>query len=237
VRREEVFKILKDRPIFTITQLAIIEGKSPEYVGQLVYRWAAKNEITRIERGKFTIQTDPLLLSSRITWPSYISIWSSLSYHKLIEQIPHSIWVVTTRSRKNMTLNVRDTQIFFIKTDPTQLFGYEKIVKDGVEIFMADVEKTIIDCLLFKKVSISELREIFQTGAKKINKQRLVEYSIRTKRVALMKRIGYLMDINGYDFYHKLKTHIYDQITILEPNLPNRGTIDRKWKIEDNVGI
>ncbi len=129
-----------------------------------------------------------------------------------------------------------NTQIFFIKTDPSKFFGYEKIVKDGIEIFIADIEKTIVDCLLFRKVSVPELQEIIQNKSKKINMRRLIEYSVRTQSVALIKRIGYLVDKSGYDFFYKLKDRIYDQITILEPNLPNRGTIDHKWKIKDNVG-
>lgn len=237
MRWEEISKMLEYRPIFTTPQLASIMDKSPEYAAEVIHRLVSQNKITRIERGKYTIQTDPLLVASSITWPSYLSIWNSLSYHHLTEQIPHSYWVVTTRYRKNLILNILNTQIFFIKIDPKQLFGYEKVLKDGIEIFMADPEKSIVDCLLFKKVSVQEIQEIIQRKLNIINKQKLIGYSLRTRNVALIKRIGYLMDKSGYDFFYKLKNKIYDQITILEPNLPNKGSIDTKWKIKDNVGM
>lgn len=237
MRREEIFKILEERPIITTTLLANITGKSPEYTNQLIHRWVSKKRITRIERGKYTIQKDPFLFSSSITWPSYLSIWNSLSYHNLTEQIPHSFWLVTTKYRKNTVIDVMNAQVFFIRVNPSQFFGYEKIVKDGIEIFMADAEKAIVDCLLFKKVSVMELQEIIRNGSKKINKQKLVEYSVRTQSVALTKRIGYILDKIGYDVFPRLKNKLYDQITILEPNLPDRGMIDHKWKIKDNVGM
>ena len=236
MRWEEISRTLEDRPIFTTVQLASILGKSPEYATEVVHRWISRNKITRIERGKYTTQSDPLLVASSITWPSYLSIWNSLSYHNLTEQIPHSFWVFTTRYRKNSVLSILNTQIFFIKIDPSQLFGYQKIVRDGIEIFMADPEKAIVDSVLFKKISIPEIQEIIQLKANRISKQKLIEYSLRTGNVALIKRIGYMMDMSGYDFFYRLKGHIYDQVTILEPNLPSKGLIDHKWKVKDNVG-
>lgn len=237
VKREDVFKVLKERPVFTPSEVAIIIGKPPRYADLVIHRWVSGNKVTRIERGKYTVLEDPILFASNVTWPSYISIWNSLSYHNLTEQIPHSIWVVTTRHRKNMILKLMNTQIFFIRTSPIQLFGYEKIVKDGFEIFMADAEKSIIDSLLFKRVSISELSEIIQSNILKINRQKLIRYALRTQNGALVKRIGYLMDKNGYDFFIRLKGSIYNQVTLLEQNLPDRGPTDYKWKIKDNVNI
>lgn len=233
---EEVSKVFQGRPVLTPIQLSNIIGKSLKYTDQVIHRWASSNKITRIERGKYTIYNDPLLYASSIIWPSYLSIWNSLSYHNLTEQIPHSFWVVTTRHRKKTVINIMNAQIFFIRTDPRQFFGYEKIVKDGIEIFMADREKTIIDCLLFNRVSISDLQEMIRIKSTKINKRRLIAYSLRTQNAALMKRIGYMLDQNGYDSFPKFKDNIYNQITSLDPNLPNRGMVEHKWKIKDNVG-
>ncbi|MCQ8898325.1 MAG: hypothetical protein NQU48_02650 [Hadesarchaea archaeon] len=56
--------------------------------------------IREIERNKYTLHEDPLLIASSITWPSYISCWAALSHHHLTEQLRTAIHVVTTRSRK-----------------------------------------------------------------------------------------------------------------------------------------
>jgi len=139
-----------------------LTGSSPGYTKQIIHRWKKSRKIYEIERGKYTTHDDPFLIASRIVWPSYISLWSALRYHNLTEQIPHSVWVVTTRTRKKTALHFLNTEIYFTVTKPAYLFGYDKIEREGLDIFIADREKTIIDCLLFRKFRFQRFMTYFK---------------------------------------------------------------------------
>jgi hypothetical protein len=52
---------------------------------------------------------------------------SDLQFHHLTEQLPFTIAVVTTRSRKNRKIEFRNSKIEFSRVAPSRFFGYDKI--------------------------------------------------------------------------------------------------------------
>lgn len=210
-------------------------GTTPEYAKLVLQRLKKAHQVTEIERGTFTVHADALLVASRIAWPSYISLWSALRYHDLTEQIPHAVWVVSTRKRKRTRLTFADIPIMFVHTKHRYLFGYDKVEYRGFEIFVADPEKSVIDCLLFRRVSVSETFDVLKANIKTLRVGRLVEYAIRTDNGALIKRLGHMLDRLGRDPYEKLKKHVYAAPVVLEYGMPRKGKLNAKWGIIENV--
>jgi len=223
---------------------AVIDRKKVEgitgsgaYASLLLHRLKKSGQIFEIERNRYTVHKDALLIASRISWPSYISIWSALRYHNLTEQIPQTIWVVTTNKRRNARLTFGGTEIIFILTSPKYFFGFEKIDFDGIEVFIADPEKSIIDSMLFRRVSVSEIFSILKSNLESIRTGKLLDYAIRTGNKAMIKRLGFLLDKLEKDYSKKLKKYVYPTCTPLEYNLPAKGESDAKWRIVENVRL
>jgi len=97
---------LKKYPVFNLKILRDIIEKDSNYSKLVVYRLKKNNLIFEIERNKYTVNKDPLIISSNIIWPSYISCWSALRYYNLTEQLPQNVFVLTTRSRKKKEIKV-----------------------------------------------------------------------------------------------------------------------------------
>jgi len=233
----ELLKRLEKYVVFNSTVFKNLVGKDKGYSKLLLHRLKKSNYIFEIERNRYTMHKDAFLITSHIVWPSYISLWSAIRYYNLTEQIPHAIWVITTRKRKKKTIRYLDTEIIFVLTKPKYFFGFKKVDLKGFEIFVAEPEKAIIDSLLFRKISFSEIHSIIKVNIKNINTKKLIDFTLRTNNKTLIKRVGFLLDKLGFDYYKKLKNYIYAVYTPLEYNLPSRGEKNKKWRIIENVTV
>ncbi|MDI6738621.1 MAG: hypothetical protein QME12_09010 [Nanoarchaeota archaeon] len=188
VNRIHLLKELEKYPVFTSKTIADITGKGKKYANLILFRLKKTGEITMLERDKYTMHRDPMIIAAHMSWPSYISGWAALQYHHLTEQLPFCIEVITTRVRKRRNLEFNFGRIRFIKTSSKNMFGYVKEQVQGFDIFMAEKEKAIADCYAFNLVSESELKEIISRHRNELNVKLIKTYIIQIIRRTLMKR-------------------------------------------------
>ena len=164
------------KPVFGVSDL--IHHSIPRaYAKKLLHESFKSGRITRVERGKYTIYDDALIVATHLTEPCYVSLWSALSIHKLTTQIPFSIEIVTTRKRFNRKIMFNNTPIIFYTAQPTMMYGYENIIwKEDIRIPIAKPEKIIVDALYFHTISAEELHDIITL----VNKKLLIYYAMLT---------------------------------------------------------
>lgn len=129
---------------------------------------------------------------------------------------------MTAVPRKKIVLG--NTTIFFVKSK--HLFGYSKQRYNDRDIFMAEPEKAIVDCLLHK-VPLDYVREALE--GENINYAKLAEHAQRTKNISLIKRLGYLLEQKTGNYFG-LKAGDNNYIP-LNYHLKKKGTHDQKWKL------
>lgn len=224
LKKIELLSILKAYPLFTFNDFVKITGKGSNYCHLLISRLKKESLIFAIEKGKYTVYEDPLIYSSHIYAPSYISYWSALRFHNLTTQLPKDIFIAVPESKKSMTVN--NKRLIFVKTK--HFFGYEKTNYAGLSIYVADEEKAIIDSLVAKNVPFDELREAMAESG--LDYKRLSDYALKTKNKTLIKRIGYLLKDKAaaqplYDFIKKDMNYIP-----LDWSKPGRAK-NKRWKV------
>ncbi len=173
--KEALRKALLDYPVFTVRDLASLLHKKREYAYLQAYRWKKKKLIHEIEKGKYTLEEDPFLISSWIVWPSYISGWAALHYYHLTEQLPFTIQIITTRKRNKRVLNYGNAKIEFTTIKSSFLQGFKKIRYQQHDIFIAEKEKALIDAVATRKMSLGEGIEMIKKN--KINRKKLFSYA------------------------------------------------------------
>ncbi len=233
----ELLKDLEKYAVFDFTVFRQLIGNDSAYARLYLHRLKKKGYIFKIMRNRYTTQKDPLIVASRIIWPSYISLWSAIRYHNLTEQLPHNIWVITTRKLSRKEISFGGAKIIFVHTKPKYFSGYTKIMISGFEAFMAEPEKAIIDGMLFRKISFSELAFIVKVNLKSLNIKKLVNFAIETQNNSLIKRLGFLLDALDMDYYSKFKKGIDNAFVPLEYLMPPAGEKDKKWQVIKNVVI
>ena len=218
---------LKKYPVFNNTVMQNKIGKSRQYTKLFLYRLKKRGLIYQIEKDKYTVYPDAFLAATRIVWPSYLSCWSALKYHNLTEQIPHEIFVAATKSRK--PINFKGTIINFIKLNARNFFGYEKVRYNNFDIFVADKEKAIIDSMLLRKVSFSEMHDIIRNNISDIRVNRMIAYLKKINNSSLIKRLGYLFETLGKDYYSNLKKYLDAVYIPLDYAKKAKGIKNKKW--------
>lgn len=231
-----IVKKLEEYPTFNIDTFANIIDNDKTYAKVRLNRLKKRGIVKQIQRNVYTVQEDPLIISSRIVWPSYISLWAAFRYHNLTEQIPNKISVITTRSKSRENIQIMNTTIIFEKICPSWFFGFSKIKVQDFEIFMAEPEKALIDAVLLKKISTAEIYSLLRENIRNISTKKIVDYILRTKNNALAKRFGWMLESLECNYAKKLKKQAYKTMIPLDITRPITGLKDKKWGVIINIG-
>lgn len=231
-----LIKELEKYPVFTLGTLRRITRKERNYAKLILHRLKEEGLIFKIERNKYTVHEDPILIASNIIWPSYMSFWNALRYHNLTEQLPQNIFVLTSRARKNRKIEFMGTEIFFIKVKSRYFFGFRKEPYHNFNIFVAEPEKALVDSALFKRMSFSEISEIIRENPDVLSPEKIIQYSLKTGNIALIKRFGFLLETLGEDFFNDAGNLTSNYIP-LDYTMPGEGKKNKKWRIIENAGL
>jgi predicted transcriptional regulator of viral defense system len=237
MKKLELLRELGKTPTFNNKRVRELIGKDSAYTWLVVHRMKRDGLITEIEKDKYTVHEDPLVVASSLTWPSYISCWAALRHHGLTEQLPTAIHVVTTRSRKRREVEFGNARIVFIRTKPSCFFGFGKTRLGGLEVFVAEPEKALVDSALFRRVSFSEIADIVRENFKSIDASKLIGHLLKIGNSASAKRFGYLLECLGVETYGKLGKFVGRSYTKLDYARPAKGKKSERWMVMDNVGV
>jgi predicted transcriptional regulator of viral defense system len=111
------------------------------------------------------------------------------------------------------------------------MWGYKKTRYSGNDIFVAEKEKSVIDCLLLLNTPYDEVEKAI--SSEEIDSKKLVSYAIRTGNSSLMKRLGYLMESNNMDAGDLEKHADYNYIPLDWGKRP-KAKKDQKWRVYTN---
>jgi predicted transcriptional regulator of viral defense system len=233
----QLIKRLDEYPVFTLDDFCMIVRKETPYCKVALNRMVKNGLVEKIQRDRYTTHSDPLVIATRLTTPSYISLWYALRFHDLTEQVPHGITVLTSSKRWTNELTFHGTTISFTRIKPKYLFGYSKVNIGGFEVFMADIEKAIFDSILLKKISFSEIIDIISSNRSRISFENLIDHSITAGNVPASKRLGWIIDRFGLPGSKELLTSVKGAVIPLAYSRPPSGKKDRKWGVIVNTEV
>lgn len=146
------------RAVYSVQQLANLEGLSKAVAKVYLSRLAAGGLATKVLRGRIAFTDEDMIIATQLFEPAYISLYSALLFHGFINQVPKRVECVSPKnSRQYPSLG-----IVYRKIPASLFYGYEKHQKDSSYFFMADPEKALVDGVylnVFPRKLVSELRQ------------------------------------------------------------------------------
>ena len=227
---------------FTVHDLAFLLKVPIKKAYALVTRLEGKDFIRSIEKGKYLllgfeperVLSNPFFIASRIVYPSYVSFWSALNYYGFTEQVPHTVFLASTRKKKEVKFN--DFRFKYVLMEPQTFFGYRKERIGDIDFLIADEEKAIIDSLHIPDNSggMIEIAKAVYNAKDKIDADKLISYAASMNNRSLCSRLGYLLDKFGIDPRKLLEVSSHDFVK-LDPVRKKSRIWDKKWHINVNL--
>jgi len=183
MKEREFLEHISSMPVFTTRQVAALIGDE-RYTKVYLHRLKKRKLINQLKRGFYTVHDDAVIYASHIYYPSYISMWYAFQHYGTTTQLPRLIEVMTHRKD-----SISDIE--YIKT--RDLWGYHILRYSGFQVFMADLEKAIIDAVVTERVPMDEI----QFAIQRCDIKKLEEYTLRTN-LSTMKKMGYVSDAAGH---------------------------------------
>lgn len=237
MRTIDLIQRLRRYPVFDRETFASLADLEPASASSRLSRLVRDGRIERVWRDAYTVQRDPLLVSTHLAFPSYVSLWYALSHHGFTLQVPHEISVLTSVRTYRPYIEYEGMRIAFITIHSRFLFGYQKLVVGGLEVFMATPEKALVDAILHRSISPYEIFSIMKDNIDSLDVPRLVDYVKEAGSGVLAKRMGYMLTILGHEVFGQLGDLVYPTVVPLDTTLPSSGRTDEKWRILDNAGL
>ncbi len=219
------------KPVFTSNDLQKLSSFDKKYLKVYLFRLKRRHRIQEVEKGKYALSLHPFIIASNVIFPTYISFFSAYFYHDLTTQMPNIIQVVSLRSKK--VLKGEGYSIQFIKMSPQRVFGYTREKFMEKYIFVAEKEKALVDSLYLPQYC--PLEETYAALSGDLNVDLLITYALRMKSIVLLKRLGYLLELQGIDIFTKIKSKLNDRYDYLDPHQHKPGKKSKKWRLVINI--
>lgn len=212
--------------VFTITDLRRITGTSRKTAYVYLNRMLKRGLVHKVEKGRFTLYSDPFLISTQLVYPSYISFISALFLHGKTTQTINEILVATPKRKRSMSSF--GMRIRFVRLNPRFIFGFKKVKKGNSFIFLAELEKAIVDSLYLPRYC--PMSEAF-SALKDADVEKALEFASKLRIEAVNRRLGYMLNLLGVkaDLTIKSKTPYK-----LNPAIKTLGIFDSKWRLYVN---
>jgi len=216
-------------PLFSLSDLLKILGKDENYAKVFLNRIVKRKMLIKIGKGRYALPNqNPFSIASTIIFPSYISFISAYSFYGLTTQIPRTIFVLSLKQKKGIAYN--DYKIEFVKIAKERFFGYKRDFFENKIVFIAEVEKAVLDSLFLPRYC--PIPETFFTlKGMEINMEKLLSYLKKFNSAIVAKRLGYLLDLTGVDIYDEVKPLLNKNYDLLNPLKPKTKEKNKKWKI------
>ncbi|MFO7992016.1 MAG: type IV toxin-antitoxin system AbiEi family antitoxin [Thermoplasmata archaeon] len=218
----------REMVVFTPNDIHRFLDTSKENTYRIIGNMMEKDLVKRVERGKYILsetwkELDIYEIVPDIFQPCYIAFWSALHYHGMTDQVPQTVFVVTTKRKKS--LGLQGQKIKYVTVKKSLFFGYERYGK----VVVSDKEKTVIDCLRHPEYSggISQIKDAISD---ELNTERLIEYCELTGSSAVASRLGYLLEERGIKFEKKELKKLIDTYTKLDPK-QKKSVSNSEWKL------
>ena len=238
------------RNIFTVDDVVSTLDTTYGNAKVIVNRLVKKAWLIRLASGKYLIVpleagVKPLwsehgfVIASHLVNPYYIGYASALNHHGLTEFVPPAVYVVASKRVKSRT--ILSTRFRFVTVTDSKMFGSEEAVISGRRVKVSDVEKTVADCLDHPEYcgGLDEIAKSMFFEHKTMDFKKVIGYAEKMGNRTIIKRLGYLLELFGYDEYVPLfeGVRLSEGYSKLDPGLLRKGRIKERWKLLVNSDI
>lgn len=237
---------------FTHADVESITGLSPASARSLIRHAVARGIVSRLEPGLFVLVPPELGRATEFAGNPYvvarqlvagaeyfISHASAMELHRMVTQPQFAIFTSTTKRLRNRTIHGMEFRFVLIRHG--DVFGVTTHwVSKQESVNISDIERTVIDGLHLPAYcgGITEVAKGLWMRRQDMKPGRLIDYALRLGVGAVVRRLGYLLDlyqIAAPEDLDRLRRSLTATYAVLDPMLPAEGPHVSSWRLRMNV--
>lgn len=239
-------------------ELAPRVGLKDSYVGEALFHLRQNDWIVPLRRGLYALSSTVPGISDAhefevamaLVNPAAISHWSAMSYHGLTEQLPRTVFVLTTtehsvpRLRDGSSVRreggyvVAGVTYRFVQVQPERYFGTQDVWVGDSRVTVTDLERTLLDGITMPQYcgGFAEAIHAFEEASDRLDLERIAQYAERLG-TASMKRLGWILEHIGMDtpIIEDLAAAPVKGYRMLDPTGARKGPCNSRWMIQENL--
>jgi predicted transcriptional regulator of viral defense system len=240
------------RATFTLADVERITGLSPASARSLIRYAVERGIVSRLEPGLFVLVPPELGRATEFTGNPYlvarelaagaeyfISHGSAMELHRMVTQPQFVIFTSATRRYRPRTIH--GTEFRFVLVHRKDVFGVTThwiSKQDSVKV--SDIERTVIDGLHLPEYcgGVTEVAKGLWMRRGEVNPARLIEYALRLGSGAVVRRLGYLIELYKLtppEDLHGIRRSLSATYALLDPTQPAEGPHTSSWRLRLNV--
>ncbi|MGC9454886.1 MAG: type IV toxin-antitoxin system AbiEi family antitoxin domain-containing protein [Phycisphaerae bacterium] len=239
-------------------QLAPKVGMSEAYTRQALHHLARSGWLVRLRKGLYALSSavpgvtgvHEFEVAMALVDPAAISHWSAMHHHDLTEQVPRTVFVLTTtkasiprpRGAKAKATGpgyrVGETLYRFVQVKPERFFGVEGAWVGEARVKVTDLERTLLDGLSMPQYcgDFAEVLHAFGAALGRLDIEKIIGYAQKLD-AATAKRLGWALEGQGVQ---DSRLEVLAALPIkgyrpLDPTGPRRGPCNRRWMLQENL--
>ena len=242
----------RGRALFTLEEVSAITALREASARSFARKLVARGVAARLKPGLFVLVPfelgrereytgEPLVVAKGLAGERdyYLSHGTAMEIHQMVTQPRLVVYVTTPRAIRPRTIG--GTEFRFVRCQRRHLFGTAPhwITKQET-VQVSDLERTVIDGLHRPEHcgGLTEVARGLWLQREKVQVQRLVAYALRLKVGAVIRRLGYLLElyeIAAPAVLRRLQRRLTATYAALYPVLPAEGQYLRRWRVRLNV--
>ena len=249
----------RNQPIFKLADAQDILGGAPNATQQLVFDLVERGIATRLKSGLFQLVPfelgfereylgNPFVVarelalprqSSKVTPEYSISHGSAFELHQMATQPQLIVYITTPRLIRPRS--ILGTEFRFVRCKQAHFFGITDIwVNKTEKVQVSDLERTILDGLKQPAYcgGMTEVAKGLCMKRDAVDIRKLVDYALRLDLGAVIRRLGFLMElfnVNIQSELDRLRLKLTTTYSSLDPDLPSEGKFNAKWRLRLNI--
>lgn len=193
--------------IFTANGAKRILGSGQASTLLVISGLKKKGRIRQIEKGKYLFiparagveghwAEETWVIVPRLIDEYYVGFWTAMNFWEMTEQIPYTVFVVTTKRKKKRILEFGNQRYEFVTLSRKKFFGFVEEKAGKAKFNISSKEKTIVDGLMHPEYcgGIPEVTKAMWNARKDINWKTVLAMVERVGVNVVLKRLGYLLE-------------------------------------------
>ena len=234
----------------TVDAAAEAWGASRQSAARRLSGWAARGWLRRVRRGLYiavpveapdpaTWNEDPWYLADLVWEPCYIAGWSAANHWALTDQVFRSTVVATAQRVRRVDQELAGASYLVRHVGADRLgWGLVGEWRGDRKVRVSDRERTVADMLSDPALGggIRHTMEVLDALVSVARLDDLVGAVERLENGAAIKRLGYLLEVLGYDT-SAIAGPLTSGFPLLDPSLTSGGKRSGRWGLRINAEV